>query len=221
MKNRSRLSSVPRELDAPVAARDVEGVQVEAEVLELEHSPGGRLVVRRESPAQQGAHPRPQFGQGERLDEVVVRTGVEPVHAIAHGLTRGHHQDRRVVARVPHAPCDLEPVEPGEADVEEDEVVGAFGELLERGGAVVGRGRGIAIDPKGTGDGVAHMTVVVDDEDGGGGARGRSVHGSTVTSGASPYPRSGRSGAGAWAKSPDSYGVLRLLLGSPSDRPLC
>ena len=66
--------------------------------------PGGQLLV------------------GERLDEVVVGTGVEPGHPVADGVAGGEHQDRDLGAGRPDAPGDLEAGDVGQADVEDDDL---------------------------------------------------------------------------------------------------
>jgi hypothetical protein len=68
--------------------------------------------------AQQGAQPRLQLAQRERLDQVVVGAGVEALDAVVDGVARGEHEHRRAVAGLAHAPADLEAVDAGHADVE-------------------------------------------------------------------------------------------------------
>ena len=59
----------------------------------------GEHVVRRVGrAAEQRAQPRQQLAECERLDEVVVRAGVESGDAVRHRLARGEHEDRRGVA---------------------------------------------------------------------------------------------------------------------------
>src|SRR5258705_7245285 len=80
-----------------------------------------RRRAARGAPAQQG----PQAGQElltlERLDEVVVGPGVEPLDARLDGVAGGQHQDRHVVGGA-QAARDLDAVEAGQPEVEDDEI---------------------------------------------------------------------------------------------------
>ena len=59
----------------------------------------------------QRAQPCRQFGEGEWLDQIIVRTGVEAFDPIGDGVTRGQEQDRRLDAGPPQSAADLEPVD--------------------------------------------------------------------------------------------------------------
>ena len=67
----------------------------------------------------------------ERLDEVIVRAGVEPGHAVADRVARSQHQDRDLRTGCPDRPRDLQPGDVRQADVEHDHVdaVGRLGNL--------------------------------------------------------------------------------------------
>jgi hypothetical protein len=43
--------------------------------------------------ATQRAHPRDQFGESERLSQVVIRAEIEPVHPVPDPGRGGQHQD--------------------------------------------------------------------------------------------------------------------------------
>ena len=47
------------------------------------------------APAQHGVHPGHQLGHGERLDQIVVRPGAEPVQPVGRGVPGGQHQHGR------------------------------------------------------------------------------------------------------------------------------
>ena len=106
-----------RELDRALAAPHLVRARVEHEVGEAQVG-RARLLA----PPQQRAQPRPQLAQRERLDEVVVGAGVEPVDAVVDRVARGQHQHRRAVAGRAQPAADLEPVEPRHRDVEHDRV---------------------------------------------------------------------------------------------------
>ena len=69
---------------------------------------------------QQRAHPRHQLGGAERLRDVVVGADLEPEQLVALAGPRRHHEDRDVAVAA-DAARHLEPVEPGQAEVEHDE----------------------------------------------------------------------------------------------------
>ncbi len=92
------------------------GVGIELQVADLER--GGAAWG---PAAQQGADPGQQLLALERLDQVVVGAAVEagdPVLGLGPG---GQHQDRHVTL-LAEAAADLDPVEAGEAEVEDDQV---------------------------------------------------------------------------------------------------
>jgi hypothetical protein len=72
-----------------------------------------------------------ELGIGEGLDEVVISTRVEACHSVSDGIARGEHEDRQAEPFGPEGAADLQSVDVGEADVEDDDVqpVGAHGQL--------------------------------------------------------------------------------------------
>ena len=89
-----------------IAPAGLPGDRVEAQVGE-----GQRLAGVFGPAPQQGPQAGEQFGQGERLDQVVVGPGVEPLHPVLDGIPGGQHQDGRVVARRPHPTAHVEAVD--------------------------------------------------------------------------------------------------------------
>ena len=79
---------------------------------------------------QHGADPRDELGQLERLRHVVVRAELEPDDDVD-GVRARREEDDRHLALAPDRAADLEPVELGEHDVEDDEVEGALAEAGE------------------------------------------------------------------------------------------
>src|SRR4051794_24935940 len=73
--------------------------------------------------AGQRPQPRQQLAEVERLDQVVVRAGVEPGDPVGHRVARGEHQDRGADLAVAQPPAGLEPVDARQVDVEDDRVV--------------------------------------------------------------------------------------------------
>ena len=88
--------------------------------------------------ANQGAQPREQFLHPERLDDVVVRAAVDPLHLLVPAAARGQDHDRHGETRLAPAPQQRQPVDLRQSEVEDDGVV-AFG-LAEKIGAFAVRG---------------------------------------------------------------------------------
>ena len=108
------LAPAQRELDAAAPRRP--RLDLEHEVAEREH------LRRRRSASEQRAHTREQLLGRERLHEVVVGARVQARDAVLDSVARGQKQDRQRKPLGPQAPAHREPVEPGQADVEHDEV---------------------------------------------------------------------------------------------------
>src|SRR3954451_24957953 len=105
-----------REVDRAIAPRDLVCVGGQGQV----PRPWRRHPARR-PPPQQRAHAREQLLSLERLDEVVVGADVEALDARVECVARGEDEDRRVVLVVAQALRDVDPVEAGEAEVEDDQ----------------------------------------------------------------------------------------------------
>lgn len=63
--------------------------------------------------AEQGAHAREQFGQPERLGDVVVGAGVEADHGVHFVGARGQDQNREAVPLGTQPPAHLQAVHAG------------------------------------------------------------------------------------------------------------
>ncbi len=108
-----RVSSI-----AASAAADLVADGIELEVVEAQ-----RLAVLLPArAAQQRAQAGEQLLERERLGQVVVGARLQARDAVADAVARGEHQDRRAVAGVAQPAADLEAVEPGHQDVEQDRV---------------------------------------------------------------------------------------------------
>ena len=90
---------------------------VEGECAELDER---RLAARGAS--REGAYPRFQLLERERLGEVIVRPEVEAAHTGFDTVLRGEDQDGQLAAAPAKALQDLEAVHPGKADVEDQQV---------------------------------------------------------------------------------------------------
>ena len=116
--------------------------------------------------AQHGADAAAQLRQPERLGDVVVGAGLEPLDGVGLAVERGQHDDRHDVAARAQRAADVVAVGPGpERDVEQDDVeVLAAGEL-DRGVAVGDGLDAVALAREGVRQRVAQRALVVDDED--------------------------------------------------------
>ncbi len=86
--------------------------------------------VGRGGAAQVGADAGEQLGEPERLDQVVVGAGVEAGDDVELLVAGGEDEDGQVGVRGAQPPADVDAVDVGQAEVEDDEL-----------DAVVGRGR--------------------------------------------------------------------------------
>src|SRR4051812_44396452 len=104
------------ELDVALAAAHLVGVGVELEVAGHQRGRAARRAA-----AQQRAQAGEQLLALEGLDEVVVGAGVQALDARLQGVAGGEHQDRHVAVGA-QAPGHLDAVDPGQPEVEHDEV---------------------------------------------------------------------------------------------------
>ena len=135
------------------------GVHVEREIA---HAQWRRATWR--SPAQQRAHAREQLLALERLHQVVVGTGIQPLHARLERVASGQDEDRHIVLG-PQRARHLEPVEPGEAQVEDHQIGGKRSTVLERRTPVGGSADLISLHAKGALKRLCDVLVVLDDQD--------------------------------------------------------
>jgi len=85
----------------------------------------------------QRAGARLEFGQRERLGQVVVGTEVQAADAVVHRAVRGQDQHRQRVAARAQAPQHFQAVQPGHADVEDGQCVVLRGQQVIGAGAIV------------------------------------------------------------------------------------
>ena len=116
-------------------------------------------------PAQDGADAGDELARAERLGQVVVGTELEPEQLVELVVARREHddRDRRVAAQLAG---DVEAVEPGQAEVEDDQVGPALADGRQRGRAVAGGEDGEARVLEVVAGERGDLRFVVDDEDG-------------------------------------------------------
>ena len=114
---------------------------------------------------EQGADTRKQLLERERLDQVVVRPGVEACDPIRDRVACRQHEDRCPVAVAAEPPADRDAVELGHQDVEHDELRAHALHRPERRGTVLCGDHLVPVEGQGTRDGRPDGRFVVDDED--------------------------------------------------------
>ena len=150
-----------RQLDQLAVAGDHAPLEVDLDVVEREHA-GARLGARR--PAQDRADAGGQLVRVERLGDVVVGAEVEALGLVG-GRALGRQQDDRDRASLAQLAHDLDAVEVGHDDVEQDDV---RADLLGLGQRLLAAARGDdaeALLAEGDRDELRDPWFVVGDED--------------------------------------------------------
>src|SRR5260221_8638688 len=80
-----------RQQQFDAAAQDPMRARIDAQVADLEDG-----VLPRTAPAQYGSQPRQKLSKLERLDQVVVGSGVESLPAVGQRVARGEHEDAHI-----------------------------------------------------------------------------------------------------------------------------
>ena len=128
MRNSSSSNSRRVRSSTRSPRRALRAARVEAQVAGLE-----RLALAGRAPAQQRLQPRDHLLHGERLDDVVVGARLQAAHAVVDLVARREDADRHLVAALAQAAQDLEAVEVGHAQVEQDDRgMHALGRLQRR-----------------------------------------------------------------------------------------
>ena len=117
--------------------------EVDRQVAALDRLLLGRVADHPRAP-QGGLDPAAELAHREGLGDVVVGADLEPGDLVGLAAFRGQHDDRHLAARAQLA-ADLDPVELGQHQVEDDEVEARLVEALERFAAVVGAGHVVAV----------------------------------------------------------------------------
>ena len=119
--------------------------------------------VARAGAAEQRAQPGAQLLDGERLDEVVVGAGVEPLDAVGDCVARGDDEHRHRIAAAAQRAADLEAADLGHQEIEHDRVGRRLRLARERLRAVLGL-VDLVVRAQGARDRRADRRVVVDHE---------------------------------------------------------
>lgn len=112
----------------PRSAAKRDGVEIEGQILK------GELVQHhRALPAGHRADSCQQLLWVKGLGEIVVRPSVQSRHLVGNGGAGGEHQHRGLHALASHLPQYAEAVQPREHDVQQDEVIRAGADIVQRG----------------------------------------------------------------------------------------
>ncbi|CAA9500776.1 MAG: hypothetical protein AVDCRST_MAG13-2235 [uncultured Solirubrobacteraceae bacterium] len=158
-----------REREPALPAPRPVGVAVQPQVVVGQDPASRRPAPVAQAAAHDRLHAREQLAQGERLDQVVVGSRLEPGHPVVDGVARGQHEDGHLVARGAHAPADLHAVHVGHRHVEDHRVHAAVREGHHGLEPVVHRHDVVALELQGVLQRGPDRGLVVDHEDRGGG----------------------------------------------------
>ncbi len=115
--------------------------------------------------AGQGADTGREFEEAEGLDQVVVSPHVQPTYTVADLVARGEHEDRSPDLGITQLPTELESVEPGQHDVEDDRPVWELLGHPQPVRTVVGHIDGVTLFLEAPLEQVRHPLVVFDHQD--------------------------------------------------------
>ena len=115
--------------------------------------------------ADQRPQPGEQLVERERLGQVVVAAGVEPIHPVADRVAGGEHQNGDVVAGRAQHPGRLQAVEPRHHHVHDHRVGPNRGQPGQGLDAVLGRADLVRVVLQRAFQGVADRLIIVDDKD--------------------------------------------------------
>src|SRR5262249_7008677 len=115
-----------RQVDRAALLEHLTGIAVQLQAAKLEDALG-----RRSSPPQDGADPGQQLLELEGFRQIVVGAGLQPLDPLVNVAARRQHDDRDV-AGLPDPSADVEAVQSGQVQVEEDKVGPAAGDGCDR-----------------------------------------------------------------------------------------
>ena len=163
-------------------------------------SPGGWCARRRRAPEQR-PDAAPELADRERLRDVVVGAELQPEHLVELVVAGGEHHDRHGAACA-QALADLEPVQPREHHVEDDEIDGLRVEAGERLVAVPRLDDAVAVPLERIGQELLDRLLVVDEQDGGWIRHEEPTEGARTIARLSPLKRQSAAPGGAGAARP-------------------
>src|SRR5690606_21523087 len=140
---------------------DLAGADLDPDRAEVERGVGGAHGAGQPGAAQHGVDAGQQFGDAERLDDVVVGAGAQAADPFVLLRARGHGDDGGFGA-VAQLADHVEPIAVGQAQVDEDDVGGVGAHGLRGGGEPVDLESGLGQDGH---QATGHAVVIFDDGD--------------------------------------------------------
>src|SRR5437868_3016218 len=147
------------QLDGSIRADDLMGVGVEPQVADDQ-----RRGAPRRPAAQQRAQPGEQLLAFERLDDVVVGARVQALDPLLEPVAGGEHEDADVVLALAQLLGDLDAVELGQPEIQQDHVGQEGMRLIQRIHAVAREAHVVALHPQRTLERERDLVVVLDHE---------------------------------------------------------
>ena len=147
------------ELDQAIAAVDLVGDRVEDQI-RVAQDLRARLAV--PGSPQQRAEASLKLAEGEGLDEIVVGADVKALDPVIDRVSGREHEDRCAVAGLAQAATDLEPIELGHQDVQDDGIGGLAGQSVQGLLTVLGQGHVVVLEPQSALQGAANRGLIVD-----------------------------------------------------------
>jgi len=126
--------------------------------------PAGRLAAPAPAAAEDGPDPGAELAQAEGLGQVVVGPDLEAEELVRLGVPRGQHDDGDLAPR-PDPARRLDPVEPRQVEVEDEEVEALPRGELDRLGAGEGLGHLVAEGGEVIAQDLVQLALVLDHED--------------------------------------------------------
>ena len=114
--------------------------------------------------ARDDTQPRQKLIKRKRLDEIVVRAGIQPVHAVGHAVFRREKKDRRLVAVGAHLRQHRKPVHARHHHVEHDGVIFRALKIVERLHAVKAAVNAVALGFECFGEDAVEVLFVFHDQ---------------------------------------------------------
>src|SRR2546425_20688 len=115
-------------------------------------------------PSNQRAHASEQFGDGERLGQVVIGAGIKAFDSLFDKCASREHKNGSVDARAAKYAANLDAAQARQSDVEHDAVVRNFSGQLERLLAVLRKIHGVRVFPKRAANNTCYTPLVFHQE---------------------------------------------------------
>ena len=148
-----------RERNRAPAAHDMVRGGVDREIGDGKDIRGAAAALARDD-----AQPGQQLVERKRLDEIIVRPGVEPVHAVGHAVFRREEDDRRLIAALAHLRQERKAVHARHHHIEHDGVILRALQIVQRLHAVKAGVDAVALGSKCFGEDAVEVLFIFHDQ---------------------------------------------------------